>query len=442
MARQLAEMSAHGLPRDLRSLAMTTGESVLKEINFDGIIGPSHNYAGLSLGNIASASHKGEASHPRAAALQGIAKMRGNMERGLAQGFLLPLPRPNYGLLRDLAVGEDGDRALLAAAWSASSMWTANAATVSPAPDTADGRCHLTPANLVTMLHRGQEWRDTQAQLKIAFGDERHFAVHDAVPPSFGDEGAANHMRFCENHGAPGVEVFVYGRPGGRFPARQHEQASRAVARLHGLDPKRCVFIEQSPAAIAAGAFHNDVVAVANEKVLFTHEKAFADQIDAYEAIRAAFPALHVVEVPESAVSLEEAIKTYLFNAQLLTLPTGEMALIVPDECRESASVWSWCEHMLASNGPIRKVIPVDVRQSMANGGGPACLRLRVVADPATVDARFMLDEAKAERIEAVIAQMWPETIQPDEIGTEALAAKVIEAREALLAVLSLDELA
>ena len=416
--------------------------SKLVEINFDGIVGPSHNYAGLSLGNIASASHKGNASYPRAAALQGIAKMRGNLERGLAQGFLLPLPRPNFGLLRDLAVGDDTNPALVAAAWSASSMWTANAATVSPAPDTGDGRCHLTPANLVTMLHRGQEWRDTQAQLKIAFGDQRHFAVHDAVPSSFGDEGAANHMRFCDSHDAPGVEVFVYGRPGGRFPARQHEQASRAVARLHGLDPRRCVFIEQNPAAIEAGAFHNDVVAVANEKVLFTHDRAFADQIDAYEAIRAVFPDLHVVEVPESQVTLEEAIRTYLFNAQLVTLPTGEMALVVPSECQESTSVWSWCERMLASNGPIRHVIPVDVRQSMANGGGPACLRLRVVADPATVDARFMLDEAKAERIEAVIAQMWPETIQPNEIGTEALAAKVIEAREALLAVLSLDELA
>ena len=416
--------------------------SKLVEINFDGIVGPSHNYAGLSLGNIASASHKGNASYPRAAALQGIAKMRGNLERGLAQGFLLPLPRPNFGLLRDLAVGDDTNPALVAAAWSASSMWTANAATVSPAPDTGDGRCHLTPANLVTMLHRGQEWRDTQAQLKIAFGDQRHFAVHDAVPSSFGDEGAANHMRFCDSHDAPGVEVFVYGRPGGRFPARQHEQASRAVARLHGLEPRRCVFIEQNPAAIEAGAFHNDVVAVANEKVLFTHDQAIADPIDAYEAIRAVFPDLHVVEVPESQVSLEEAIRTYLFNAQLVTLPTGEMALVVPSECQESTSVWSWCERMLASNGPIRHVIPVDVRQSMANGGGPACLRLRVVADPATVDARFMLDEAKAERLEAVIAQMWPETIQPDEIGTEALAAKVIEAREALLAVLSLDELA
>jgi succinylarginine dihydrolase len=415
---------------------------MLREINFDGIVGPSHNYAGLSLGNIASASHKGSASYPRAAALQGVAKMRANMERGLAQGFLLPLPRPNFALLDDLAVDGTSDRALLAAAWSASSMWTANAATVSPAPDTADGRCHLTPANLVTMLHRGQEWRDTQAQLKLAFGDTRHFAVHEAVPPSFGDEGAANHMRLCESHGQPGVEVFVYGRPGGRFPARQHEQASRAVARKHGLDPARCVFIEQNPAAIEAGAFHNDVVAVANQTVLFTHEQAFADRKDAYEAMHAAFPALHVVEVPASAVSLEEAIRTYLFNAQLVSLPSGEMALVVPSECQESASVWAWCERMLASNGPIRQVIPVDVRQSMANGGGPACLRLRVVADPATVDARFLLDEAKAQRIESVIAQAWPERIEPEEIGSEKLAKTVIEAREALLAVLSLNELA
>ncbi len=413
----------------------------LVEINFDGIVGPSHNYAGLSLGNIASASHKGDASFPRAAALQGIAKMRGNMERGLAQGFLLPLPRPNYGLLRDLGVGESLNGPLLAAAWSASNMWTANAATVSPAPDTDDGLCHLTPANLVTMLHRGQEWRDTKRQLDLAFADPRHFKVHDAVPASFGDEGAANHMRFCEGHGSPGVEAFVWGRQGGKFPARQHEQASRAVARLHRLDPDACVFIEQNPEAIAAGAFHNDVVAVANERVLFTHARAFADQQGAYAAIRAAFPALEVVEVPEDAVSLEEAIRTYLFNAQLLTLPSGEMALVVPSECQESPSVRSWCEKMLASNGPIRQVIPVDVRQSMANGGGPACLRLRVVADPATVDARFLLDDAKATRIEAVVAEMWPERIEPSEIGSETLAERVMDAREALLGVLALDEL-
>ncbi len=414
----------------------------LREINFDGIIGPSHNYAGLSLGNLASASNAGQVSHPRAAALQGLAKMRHNLALGLPQGFFLPLPRPNPAFLA--AIGADGseDARLRAAAWSASSMWTANAATFSPAPDTADGRCHLTAANLVTMPHRAQEWPDTVRQLRLAFADAQHFAVHDAVPPCFGDEGAANHMRMGTSHGAPGLEIFVYGTSGGAFPARQHPQASRAVARLHGLDPVRVLFVEQNPEAIAAGAFHNDVVAVANERVLFVHEQAFADPQATYAAIRAALPGAEIVEVPASAVSLADAIRSYLFNAQLVTLPGGAMALIIPTEAWEHPRVRAWLDGMLSGNGPIRRVLPVDVRQSMANGGGPACLRLRVVADLATVDPRFLLDEAKAARIETVIAAHWPESIAPREIGTEALAGRVIAARLALLGELDLTELA
>jgi succinylarginine dihydrolase len=419
--------------------------SNLVEINFDGIVGPSHNYAGLSLGNLASAKHGGSVSYPRAAALQGLGKMRHNMGLGLTQGLLCPLPRPNHGLLAALGLGQPADeteRRLRAAAWSASSMWSANAATVSPAPDTADGRCHLTAANLVTMPHRAQEWPDTVRQLRLAFADTTHFAVHDAVPACFGDEGAANHMRMGTSHAAPGLEIFVYGRTGGAFPARQHEQASRAVARLHGLDPARCLFVEQSPDAIAAGAFHNDVVAVANERVLFTHEQAFADTEGTYAAIRTALPGAEIVVVPASAVSLADAVASYLFNAQLLTLPTGEMALVIPLEAWEHPAVRAWLDGMLASNGPIRRVLPVDVRQSMANGGGPACLRLRIVADPATIDPRFLLSDARADALEKVITDHWPQQINPGEIGSDALARMVISARAALLEALDLGELA
>ncbi|WP_338466625.1 N-succinylarginine dihydrolase [Novosphingobium sp. ZN18A2] len=415
---------------------------MLQEINFDGIVGPSHNYAGLSLGNLAATANAGNVSFPRAAALQGIEKMRANMALGLAQGFLLPLPRPHDGFVASLGLtGSDAEPALRAAAWSASSMWTANAATVSPAPDTADGRCHFTPANLVTMPHRSIEWPDTVRQLRLAFADSAHFAVHDAVPPCFGDEGAANHMRMGLSHGDPALEIFVYGRPGGAFPARQNEQASRAVARLHRLNPERVLFVEQNPQAIAAGAFHNDVVAVANERVLFTHELAFADPDATYAAIREKLPEAEIVIVPASRVSLGEAIRSYLFNAQLLTLPDGTMALVIPTEAWDSAEVRSWLEEMLRANGPIRRVIPVDVRQSMANGGGPACLRLRVVADPATVDPRFMLDDARAESISAVIAAQWPEQIDPADLDRPALAQAVRKARRNLLETLDLAEL-
>ena len=415
----------------------------LVEINFDGIIGPSHNYAGLSAGNLASASNAGAASQPRAAALQGIEKMRANLRLGLAQGFFMPLDRPNNawlaGLATDMASAEPHIRA---AAFSASAMWAANAATVSPAPDTADGRCHLSAANLLTMAHRSHEWTGTQAQLQLAFADTQHFAVHGPVPPPYGDEGAANFMRLCPSHGEAGLEVFVYGKSGGPFPARQHIESSKAIARAHGLNPARTLFIQQAEVAIAAGAFHNDVVAVANERVLFTHEQAFEAPEAAYAEIRAKMPQVEIVIVPADRVSLADAVQSYLFNAQLVTLPDGEMALILPTEAQSNAKVWGWLQEHVAGNGPIRKLVPVDVRQSMANGGGPACLRLRVVAEPDTVDPRFIADEAKLDRMAEVIAAHWPESIAPEQLGDPAMVEQVQAARRALLAACELMKLA
>jgi succinylarginine dihydrolase len=262
------------------------------------------------------------------------------------------------------------------------------------------------------------------------------------VPASFGDEGAANHMRLGSSHDAAGVEVFVYGVRGGPlFPARQHVEASKAIARLHRLDPERTLFVAQSEAAIAAGAFHNDVVAVANENVLFTHEQAFEDRPGFYAALKRLLPELEIVEVPASIVSLEDAIKSYLFNAQLVTLPGSGMALILPEEARETPSVWTWLEELVAGNGPIRRLSVVDVRQSMANGGGPACLRLRVVADPATVDRRFLVDAAKLDRIAAVIAESWPEQIASGDLLEPDLWQRIENARRALYQLLDVGEL-
>jgi len=415
---------------------------MIAEINFDGLVGPSHNYAGLSPGNLAASHNAGTVSHPRAAALEGIAKMRANIALGLTQGLLLPHRRPDRAWLESLATSpEQAAPWLRAAALSASPMWAANAATVSPAADTADGRCHLTVANLMTMPHRSHEWPETLAQLRLAFTDAA-FAVHGPVPAPFGDEGAANHMRLAPSHSAPGIEIFVHGVAGGGFPVRQHAEAGRAVARAHGLAPERTLHVAQSEAAIAAGAFHNDVVAVADGLTLFAHEQAFADSPAFYADLRRLLPEVQIVEVPASAVPLGDAITSYLFNAQLVTLPQGGQALILPAEARETQSVWSWLQEMVAGNGPIRRLELVDVRQSMANGGGPACLRLRVVADPATVDPRFLVNNAKLDRIAAVVETHWPESITPDQLADPALWVKIEAARAALLDLLGLTELA
>ena len=420
---------------------------MLAEINFDGIIGPSHNYAGLSPGNVASANNARTASQPREAALQGIAKMRANLDLGLHQGFFMPLDRPDDRWLASLGTSyAEAEPYLQAAALSASSMWAANAATVSPAPDSADGKCHLTVANLIAMGHRSHEWPGTLAQLKLAFAHDA-FKVHPPVPAPFGDEGAANHLRLCSSHDAAGLEIFVYGIKGGKYPVRQNLEASRAVARFHRLDPARTLFVAQADAAIGSGAFHNDVVAVANENVLLCHQLAFADPELTYAAIRAIMPEVEIIEVPKNAVSLEDAIASYLFNAQLVTIPAddgpeGGMALIVPTEARACAPVWNWLEELVRGNGPIRQLIPVDVRQSMANGGGPACLRLRVVADPARIDSRFMASHEKLDTIADIVSRHWPASIEPDEIAEPRLIAAVKSARSALLAALDLNELA
>ena len=407
---------------------------MLREINFDGIVGPSHNFAGLSLGNLAATQNAGRSSHPREAALQGLAKMRANLDLGLAQAMFFPHQRPNDEWLHSLSTSmAEAESGLRANAMSASAMWAANAATVSPSPDTADGRCHLTVANLVTMPHRSHEWPGTLAQLKLAFADDKSFVVHSPIAPPFGDEGAANHMRLCPTHHEAGIEVFVYGETGGLYPARQHREASAAIARRHRLNPERTLLVQQSPDAIAAGAFHNDVVAVANEHVLFTHEQAFAEPGAFYASLRRLLPQVEIIEVPASAVSLADAIASYLFNAQLVTLSEGGMALILPFEAKHNDRVWTWLLQLAASNGPIRRLVPVEVRESMANGGGPACLRLRVVADPETIDRRFLASHARLELCEEVIRRSWPMQIDPVDLGKPELWQQCRHARAELL---------
>ena len=423
------------------------------EINFDGLIGPTHNYAGLSFGNLASAKNKGAASSPRAAVLQGLAKMRANRALGLYQGFLPPQDRPALKTLR--ALGFSGsDRQIieqaaktapeiLANCYAASCMWTANAGTIAPSPDTADGKVHFTPANLATNFHRAIEGETTARVLKHIFASEKHFVHHPLLPGGahFGDEGAANHGRLAESHGAKGVHLFVYGVDGDKFPARQKLRASEAVARAHLLDPKRTIFLQQSKAALDAGAFHNDVVGVANGTALFLHEQSFEDREGAFAAIRKAAPFVEIIEAPAASVSLEDAISSYLFNSQLLSLPGGEMALVLPKESEENARVKAFVDETLAKNNPVNRAIYMDVRESMRNGGGPACLRLRVVlsdAELAGTNQNFLLDDEKFDALEAWVKTHYRDRLTPDDLKDPNFMDEALAAIDALTGILKM----
>jgi len=372
------------------------------EVNFDGLVGPTHNYGGLSYGNVASQSNSQQASNPREAALQGLAKMKALMEMGFTQGVLAPQERPDVAALRSLGFsGSDAQviqqaakdaMPLLVASCSASSMWVANAATVSPSADTADGRVHFTAANLNCKYHRSIEHPTTTRVLKAMFADQQHFAHHAALPAvaQFGDEGAANHTRFCHDYGQAGVEFFVFGRSAfdtrypapQKYPARQTLEASQAVARLHGLSEDGVVFAQQNPAVIDQGVFHNDVIAVGNGELLFYHEDAFLNTehmlAELHDKLGRRGGRFRAICVPRAEVAVEDAVRSYLFNSQLLSRADGSMLLIVPEECRGNERVWQYLQRLIADDGPVAEVKVFDLKQSMQNGGGPACLRLRV----------------------------------------------------------------
>jgi succinylarginine dihydrolase len=428
------------------------------EANLDGLVGPTHNYAGLSEGNLASERHAKGVSRPRAAALQGLRKARLLMELGLPQGLLPPLQRPDLAGLR--ALGFSGsDSAVVEAAWrsspallarymSASSMWTANAATVVPSSDSLDGRLHLVVANLAAKPHRAIEADQTFEALSRLFADPDHFAVHRALPhhPTLGDEGAANHTRLASTHGSPGLHLFVYGidEAGGpaptRFAARQSRLASESVARLGALEPERALFAQQHPAAIDAGVFHNDVICVGNGSLLFHHEQAFVDTAAVYRAVSAKLPEARFEVVPTAAVALEEAVRSYLFNAQLLTLPTGATMLLAPEECREEPSVRRYLDGMVA-RGVLDEVRYLDLRESMRNGGGPACLRLRAVmteAERAATAPGLWLTPERCDALEHWVTRHYRELLSPDDLRDPLLLQESFAALEALTSLLGL----
>ena len=439
-----------------------------REFNFDGLVGPSHNYAGLSFGNVASFSNVKSASNPREAALQGLAKMRELAARGFAQAVMPPQARPNFRLLRRIGfTGTDADvlaRAyreapvILACAYSASPMWTANAATVSPSADTFDGRAHFTAANLNNKLHRSEEHLQSTRTLRALCADERHFAVHEALPPTsaFGDEGAANHTRFSATHGGKGVEFFTYGRvefdPSApapkKYPARQSLEASQAIARLHGLDSARTVFASQNPDVIDQGVFHNDVIAVGNGNVLFYHEQAFHDEGAVLNALRNALAGveteLTAIRVDTQVVAVGDAVASYLFNSQLLTKPDGAMALVIPQECQENRAVARYLEELVASGGPVDELIHFDLRQSMRNGGGPACLRLRVALTEAESQAMHqgvIMTDALYDMLVAWVGQYYRDHLEPKDLADPQLALECSAALEQLSRILGLPGL-
>ncbi|PHM28119.1 N-succinylarginine dihydrolase [Xenorhabdus budapestensis] len=435
------------------------------EANFDGLVGMTHHYAGLSMGNEASMNHRGQESNPRRAALQGLLKMKALSDMGLVQGILPPQQRPNLPALRQLGFTGNDEQVLSKAARysplllsnlsSASAMWTANAATVSPSADSADRRVHFTVANLNNKLHRSLESVTTSQILKAVFSDQNYFVHHDPLPQhaDWGDEGAANHNRFCGEYDEAGVQLFVYGRSAFQYgitsehyPARQTLEASQAIARLHQLEETQIVFAQQNPIAIDSGVFHNDVIAVSNRNVFFYHEQAFLNQQSVLAELKEKLAHLEqkliTIEVPASQVTIQDTVRSYLFNSQLLSQPDGSMMLILPEECRQNANVSAYLQSLVASeNSPISKLHFFDLRESMRNGGGPACLRLRVAMkekELAAVNPAVLMTPELYLRLTDWVERHYRDSLYADDLADPQLLTEVYFALDELTQILDI----
>ncbi len=410
-----------------------------REYNFDGLVGLTHNYGGLSPGNVASTRHEGQVSNPRQAALQGLSKMKFVCELGVGQGVLPPQPRPSVSTLRALgfhgrdeevlAAASVDDALMLRLCSSAASMWTANAATVAPSSDTDDGRVHITPANLQCMFHRAIEASTTHAVLDAIFADRKRFAVHAPLPGGgqFSDEGAANHTRLVGSRG-DAVHLFAWGRSvygeargPSRFPARQTREASASLERMHRLAPARSILWQQHPDGIDAGAFHTDVLAVGNESFFMVHELAFVNLEELLATLRARVGDDLSIEIArERDLPVRDAVAAYPFNSQVVTLGDGSMAIIAPEDSRENHAARGFLDRVLAADNPVRAVHYLDLRQSMHNGGGPACLRQRIVLDEAersTIRANVFFNNALHATLRAWVERHYPDRLHPRDLA-------------------------
>ena len=424
------------------------------EANFDGLVGPTHNYAGLSAGNLASTSNRHAISNPRQAALQGLQKASAMLDLGLEQGLFPPPMRPNIPFLHRLGfqggLGEVLSKAaayptLLAAAWSASPMWAANAATVSASADSGSGKVNFTPANLISTPHRASETKHTARMLKHIFSNAEHFLHHATVPVPFGDEGAANHTRLVDSgEDGAGLAVFVYGREVGRplpkrYMARQERAASECVARQHQI-MHRSLFLKQSNLAIDAGVFHNDVAAVGMEDRYLFHERAYEEK-DAVAAITERMPELKLRKVSEQELPLSEAVASYLFNSQLVRA-CEKIILIAPEESAEGKS--KDVIDSLIGDQFVDGVRFFNLRESMRNGGGPACLRLRVPLTKDELNAvhpQARLNAARVATLRRWIAETYRDRVEPNDLKDPDFARESISTVERLNNIMKLGDL-
>jgi len=366
----------------------------LIEVQMDTLVGMTHHFGGHAKGNFASMHHKGQNSNPKQAALQGLEKMKWVLDQGVPQLVLPPQSRPHLPSLRTLGLNGSIQTQLqklfeinpntFAKLCSSAFIWTANAATVIPSCDTLDHKVHLYIANLNSHLHREIESQHRLKLFREIFPHPSVFSIHPPLPSSeLRDEGAANHTRF-----EGGYHLFVYGDPTGstpgfeNIPRRQSLAAQKIIAHSAGLHHDKVLYLQQSDQALKAGVFHNDVAAVGFEHTYLCHEQAYHGGLNDLEKLQTWYNinhdhSLNLEMVSKQDLSLDDTVASYLFNTQWLSLKNHTVKVLTPTQCQQNAHASNAIDQWMHTHQNWTFEY-INLNESMNNGGGPACLRLRL----------------------------------------------------------------
>lgn len=503
----------------------------LIEVSLEGLPGPTHHFGGLAYGNLHAMAHAKTESSPKRAALESLAKMSLLLKLGVEVLFMPPQLRPNGAFLSDMgfrgSLMEQLQRAyndaptLFLASLSSSFMWTANAATITASCDSQNGKVHITPANLLSQIHRATETA-TVARFFETYIASENVIVHPPLPAPFADEGAANLIRLEDSDGQ-GHYLFAYGRSlvetlaqPQKFPARQTREACEAIVRRHGLSPNRVQYVQQHPDAIDAGVFHQDVVAFGHQGTLVAHERAYgplcsaspnkegerffqgASPLEPHQGTRsleipkgalplgtpegasllgsrgqgaapqgepegAALgsdlpfpgeglgmgprmvsttarhpntllgPGFKTVEIPEKEIPLADLVASYLCNGQIITDRDQRRIFLAPARCQHIPTVTQWLNQNITRFADDLRYIPVE--ESLKNGGGPACLRLRMpvtAQEYQQIHPAIKLTPAKIEQLEHLVNSLYPDRFHPTDILEEACLDQCVRAVAAM----------
>ena len=372
---------------------------MLKQVFIDTIPGPTNHFGGHAVGNIASMNSKNNILNPQKAALEWLEKVKKVAMIGGNQFVLPPQRRPLTHKKKTLTQSDI----------SSSFIWMANAGLFIPRIDTQLENNQFIPANMKQSEHRNIEHPFHQYWLKkiLKYSKCNFHKILD-----INDEGSANSIRLWHKKNQCGVNIFVYGKPNARYPIRQSKSSCEKIINI--TKPRHYILLEQTKEAIDAGVFHNDVIAFGFKNTIICHEKAFSNQKQELKKLKKIFTnslnaPLNIVEIANNSLSLNAAVKTYLFNSQVIEI-NNKFELICPIEVKENPNSYKITEKWV-TNGLFNKVHFVNIKSSLKNGGGPACLRLCLYLNDNEVKkipTKFKLDKTKYKKISKIILEHYP----------------------------------